>query len=85
MTIPVSAVTTPGLSEWAVPKAAGGDWSVGGIGNAPPVGDRDLLHPLHPHRIVDVAELVDVLGKGGEGQLEDGARHVFPVSVRMKA
>ena len=28
MTIPVSAVTTPGLSEWAVPKAAGGDWSV---------------------------------------------------------
>lgn len=34
MTIPVSALTTPGLSEWAVPKATGGDWSVGGVGGA---------------------------------------------------
>jgi flagellar hook-basal body complex protein FliE len=32
MTIPVSALTTPSLSEWAMPKAAGGDWSVGGLG-----------------------------------------------------
>ncbi len=32
MTIPVSALATPSLSEWAVPKAAGGDWSVGGLG-----------------------------------------------------
>jgi flagellar hook-basal body complex protein FliE len=28
VTIPVSALTTPPLSEWAVPKAAGGEWSV---------------------------------------------------------
>lgn len=32
MTIPVSAITTPSISEWAVPKAAGGNWSVGGVG-----------------------------------------------------
>jgi flagellar hook-basal body complex protein FliE len=32
MTIPVSALTTPSVSEWAVPKASGGDWSVGGLG-----------------------------------------------------
>src|SRR3569623_874199 len=35
-----------------------------------PMRDCDLLDPLHPHRIVDVAELVDVgLGRGdGVGQ-----------------
>jgi len=32
MTIPVSALATPSVSEWAVPKAAGSDWSVGGVG-----------------------------------------------------
>ena len=47
------------------------------IGDAVPMRHRDLLDPLHPHRIVDVPELVDVLGSGGEGQLEDRARH-FP-------
>lgn len=34
MTIPVSALTTPSIGEWAVPKAAGSDWSVGGVGGA---------------------------------------------------
>ena len=31
------------------------------VGDRFPVRDRDLLDPLHPHRIVDVPELVDVL------------------------
>lgn len=35
MTIPVSAVTTPALSEWAVPKAGGGEWSVDKIAADP--------------------------------------------------
>ena len=48
MTIPVSAVTTPGLSEWAVPKAAGGDWSVGGIGNAEQAGQAQKTQPVDP-------------------------------------
>lgn len=34
MTIPVSALANHPLSEWAVPKAAGSDWSVGGVGAA---------------------------------------------------
>lgn len=34
MTIPVSALTNP-LSEWAVPKASGGEWSVGKVGADP--------------------------------------------------
>jgi flagellar hook-basal body complex protein FliE len=29
MSLPISAVT-PKMAEWAVPKAAGGEWSVGG-------------------------------------------------------
>ena len=46
--------------------------------------DRDLLHPLHPHRIVDVPQLVDVLSAGNEVELERGAAHL-PVCVRMNA
>ncbi len=42
-----------------------------GRGDRPPVGDRDILYPLHPDRIVDVAELVDVFGMSGEGHFED--------------
>ncbi len=33
MTVPISALTSA-LGEWAVPKAAGGEWSVGGAGAA---------------------------------------------------
>ena len=40
-----------------------------------PMGDRDLLDPLHPDRIVDVPELVDVLGASGESQFEAGPVH----------
>ena len=40
-----------------------------------PVRHCDLLNPLHPDRIVDVPQLVDVLGAGGEGELEGRARH----------
>jgi flagellar hook-basal body complex protein FliE len=47
MTIPVSALTTHGLSEWAVPKAAGGDWSVGGIGGAQPPAAK-ATEPVDP-------------------------------------
>jgi hypothetical protein len=32
--------------------------------------DRDLLHPLHPHGVVDVVEDVDVLGLRGQDCLE---------------
>jgi hypothetical protein len=35
------------------------------------MGHRDLLDPLHPNGIVDVAELVDVLGAGRQNHLED--------------
>ena len=47
-----------------------------------PMGHRDLLDPLHPHRIVDVPELVDVLRPSGESRLEDRPCH--PVCVSMK-
>jgi hypothetical protein len=40
MTIPVSAITTPSIPEWAVPKASGGEWSVGGIGGEGPGGAK---------------------------------------------
>src|SRR5205085_7126744 len=43
------------------------------LGNAGPMGDGDLLHPLHPDGVVDVAEHVDVLGPGGQAHLEDGS------------
>lgn len=29
MTLPVAAVGTPALAEWAVPRPSGGEWSVG--------------------------------------------------------
>jgi flagellar hook-basal body complex protein FliE len=34
MTLPVAAITSP-ANQWAVPKAQGGDWSVGSVGNEP--------------------------------------------------
>ena len=40
-----------------------------------PMRDRHLLDPLHPHRIVDMPQLVDVLGKSSEGHFEDSAHH----------
>jgi hypothetical protein len=36
----------------------------------------DLLNPLHPHRIVDVPELVNVLGARDEIELEAGTVHM---------
>ena len=44
----------------------------------------DLLNPLHPHRIVDMAKLVDVLGACGEGHFEGRAGH-SPTSLKMNA
>src|SRR3546814_5777089 len=41
-----------------------------------PMAGRDLLDPLDPHRIVDMAELVDGVGGGGEGEGE--AFHLIP-------
>jgi flagellar hook-basal body complex protein FliE len=46
MTLPVAAVATPSLSEWAVPKAAGGDWSVGGLGGGPAAAGK--AEPVDP-------------------------------------
>ena len=40
------------------------------VGDAAPMRHRDLLDPLHPHRIVDVAELVDVLRRGDQLHFE---------------
>ena len=40
-----------------------------------PMRHRDRLNPLDPYGVVDVAELVDVLGSGDELELEDGACH----------
>jgi hypothetical protein len=31
---------------------------------------RHILYPPHPHRIVDMAEFVDVSGGGDEGESE---------------
>ena len=50
------------------------------VGDRIPMRDRDLLDPLHPHRIVDVPELVDVLGPGGQRHLEDRAVVIAPAS-----
>src|SRR5579864_506453 len=49
-----------------------------------PMRDRHLLDPLHPDRIVDMAELVDVLGSGSQTHFEDRNRHPS-VSVKMNA
>ena len=45
------------------------------VADGVPVRHGDRLDPLHPDRIIDVAELVDVLGSGDELELEDRARH----------
>jgi len=45
------------------------------VGDRIPVGDGDVLDPLHPHRIVDVPQLVDVLGPRQQGHFEDLTRH----------
>ena len=41
--------------------------------HASPVRNRDLLHPLHPHRIIDVPEFINVLRARGQRHFEDGA------------
>src|SRR5947209_2640557 len=51
------------------------------IGDRIPMRDGDLLDPLHPHRIVDVPQLVDVLRPGGEIELEDRTGHCTCVSM----
>jgi hypothetical protein len=61
-----------------------------GAGRGAPVAGRHLLDPAHPHGIVDVPELVNVLGRGGEAQLERRSRDqrfasAPPFWVRMKA
>ncbi len=35
MTIPVSALTTPALGEWAAPKAGGGEWAIEKVAGDP--------------------------------------------------
>lgn len=39
MTVPVGAVGTPGLGEWALPKVGGPEWSVGGAEPAEKAGE----------------------------------------------
>jgi flagellar hook-basal body complex protein FliE len=36
MTLPVAAVGTPSLGQWAMPKAGGAEWSVGAVEGADP-------------------------------------------------
>ena len=40
-----------------------------------PMGGGDRFHPLHPDRIVDVAQHVDVLGSSGKRGLEPVSHH----------
>jgi hypothetical protein len=37
---------------------------------------RHILYPPHPNRIVDMAEFVDVIGDGGEGE---GVGHEYGI------
>lgn len=37
MTLPISAIANQ-ANQWAVPKASGGDWNVGGVGGAGKAG-----------------------------------------------
>src|SRR5689334_17809871 len=43
-----------------------------GRGDGVPVGGGHVLDPAHPDRIVDMAELVNVVGRGGDLLLERG-------------
>ena len=45
MTLPVSAIGTPGIGERALPRPAGGEWSVGSIGNADPARKAAAADP----------------------------------------
>jgi flagellar hook-basal body complex protein FliE len=58
MTLPVSALT-PSLGDWAVPKAAGGEWSVGGAGGAGAAGKSTAVDPT--------GGFGDMLGKAIDG------------------
>jgi hypothetical protein len=43
-------------------------------GERQPVRSRNILNPAHPHRIIDMAEFVNVGGGGGDGE-GVGGRH----------
>src|SRR5262245_2864407 len=45
------------------------------VGDAVPMGQGDFLDPLHPYRIVDMAELVDCVGGRDDGMFEDRTVH----------
>ncbi len=64
---------------WSRPKKKA---SLCGIGHRIPMRHRDRLNPLNPHRIVDVAKLVDVLGPGDQFNLEGGPAHDTCVSMK---
>src|SRR5690606_13607230 len=51
-----------------------------------PMLGRDLLHPLHPDRVVHMAEYIDMLWKRGDGG-SVASRHqsAMPSCQRMKA
>lgn len=51
------------------------------VGDRFPMRDSDLLDPLNPHRIIDVTQLVDVFGPGGQREFE--GRFVHSTSVSM--
>ena len=46
---------------------------------------RHLLDPLHPHRIVDMPKLIDVPGRGGQREFEDGCVGHVSVIARSAA
>src|SRR3546814_18746930 len=45
-----------------------------------PMRHRERLNPFYPHRIVDVAEFVDVGGGRGEGQAEPAHGAAAPIA-----
>lgn len=71
MTLPVSAVT-PSLGEWAVPKAAGGEWSVGGAGKGAAPG------PAEGPTATDPGGFGSALGKA-----IDGLQHTQDVAAEQ--
>ena len=49
-----------------------------------PMPRRDLLDPLDPDRIVDMAELVDGVGRSGEGEREVFHRGTIAIPSRKR-
>jgi hypothetical protein len=92
---PVRCIPDPGSSDEAVASVGGAKivdlmpdndpevrLTVRGFGKAIPVRNRDLLHPLHPDRVVHMAKLVDIARPRANRELERPPCHFTCVSTK---